>query len=208
MASQTSFDPQPVTLEGKIVRLEPLTLDHAAGMLAAGSAESIWQFLAVPAPADLDQARKWIQGRLADQEAERRIPYAVICLADGKFAGSTGYAAINRPYRTMEIGSWYGVNYQRTGVNTECKYLLLKHAFEDLGTLRVGLNVDTKNMRSRQAVERIGAVQEGVVRKQRIRRDGTRRDTVIYGFIDDDWPQAKLKLEGLMNRWDASAKAQ
>ena len=208
MASQTSFDPQPVTLEGKIVRLEPLTLDHAASMLAAGSAESIWQFLAVPAPADLDQARKWIQGRLADQEAERRIPYAVICLADGKFAGSTGYAAINRPYRTMEIGSWYGVNYQRTGVNTECKYLLLKHAFEDLGTLRVGLNVDTKNMRSRQAVERIGGVQEGVVRKQRIRRDGTRRDTVIYGFIDDDWPQAKLKLEGLMNRWDASAKAQ
>ena len=207
MASQTSFDPQPVTLEGKIVRLEPLTLDHAAGMLAAGSAESIWQFLAVPAPADLDQAHKWIQGRLADQEAERRIPYAVICLADGKFAGSTGYAAINRPYRTMEIGSWYGVNYQRTGVNTECKYLLLKHAFEDLGTLRVGLNVDTKNMRSRQAVERIGGVQEGVVRKQRIRRDGTRRDTVIYGFIDDDWPQAKLKLEGLMNRWDAPAKA-
>ena len=109
MASQASFDPLPVTLEGKIVRLEPLILEHAAGMLAAGSAESIWQFLAVPAPADLDQARKWIQGRLADQEAERRIPYAVICLADGKFAGSTGYAAIaeklsaTKPHRQWSV---------------------------------------------------------------------------------------------------------
>ena len=200
MASQASFDPRPVTLEGKIVRLEPLTLEHAAGMLAAGSAESIWNFLAAPPPTNLDHAQAWIQGRLADQAAERRIPYAVICLADGKFAGSTGYAAINRPYRTMEIGSWYGVDYQRTGVNTECKYLLLKHAFEELGARRVGLNVDSQNMRSRQAVERIGGVQEGIVRKQRIRRDGTRRDTVIYGFIDDDWPQVKLKLERLMDR--------
>ncbi len=200
MASQASFDPRPVTLEGKTVRLEPLTLDHSPGLLAIGAEESIWQFSLAHPPTNLDQASKWIQGRLADQEAEQRIPFAVICLADGRFAGSTGYAAINRQYRTLEIASWYGLDYQRTGVNTECKYLLLKHAFEDLGTLRVGLNVDTKNMRSRQAVERIGGVQEGILRKHRIRRDGTRRDTVIFGFIDDDWPQVKVKLEGLMKR--------
>ena len=120
MASRASFDPRPVTLTGKVVRLEPLSLDHSAGMLAAGADESIWQLSAAPAPTNLDQAQEWIRNRLADQEAERRVPFAVICLADGKFAGSTGYGAINRPYRTMEIGTWYGVDYQRTG---ECKYL-------------------------------------------------------------------------------------
>ncbi len=124
----------------------------------------------------------------------------MISRSDGNFAGSTGYAAINRQHRTLEIASWYGLDYQRTGVNTECKYLLLKYAFEELGALRVGLNVDVNNTRSRRAVERIGAVQEGILRKQRIRRDGTHRDTVIFGFINDDWPQVKEHLEGLMNR--------
>ncbi len=200
MSSHSSFDPRPIILEGRTVRLEPLTLDHGAGMLAVAAEDSIWNFFAVPAPTNLDQAKKWIQGRLADQEAELRIPFAVICLADGKFAGSTGYAAINRQYRTMDIASWYGVDYQRTGVNTECKYLLLKHAFEELGALRVGLNVDVENLRSRRAVERIGAEQEGILRKHRIRRDGSRRDTVLFGIIDDDWPQVKVKLEALMNR--------
>ncbi len=200
MASLTSFDPRPIILEGKTVRLEPLTLEHSASLLAIGAEESLWQFSLAPPPTNMAQAKEWIQGRLADQDAERRIPFAVICLADGRFAGSTGYAAINRQYRTMEIASWYGVDYQRTGVNTECKYLLLKHAFEELGALRVALNVDVENLRSRRAVERIGGVQEGIVRKQRIRRDGTRRDTVIFGIIDDDWPQVRIKLEGLMNR--------
>ena len=200
MASLTSFDPRPIILEGKTVRLEPLTLEHSASLLAIGAEESLWQFSLAHAPTNTAQAKEWIQGRLADQDAERRIPFAVICLADGRFAGSTGYAAINRQYRTMEIASWYGVDYQRTGVNTECKYLLLKHAFEELGALRVALNVDVENLRSRRAVERIGGVQEGIVRKQRIRRDGTRRDTVIFGIIDDDWPQVRIKLEGLMNR--------
>ncbi len=200
MASQASFDPRPVTLQGKTVRLEPLTLDHGAGLLAAGAEESIWQFSLAYPPNGLDHAKEWIGNRLTDQDAGRRISFAVICLADGKFAGSSGYGAINRHVRTMEIGTWYGLDYQRTGVNTECKYLLLKHAFEELGALRVGLNVDVENLRSRRAVERIGGVQEGILRKHRIRRDGTRRDTVIFGIIDDDWPQVKVKLEGLMNR--------
>ena len=200
MATQTIFDPQPVTLEGKIVRLEPLTLEHTAGVLAVGAVESIWTFFAAPAPSNLEQAQKWIEGRLADQASGLRIPLAVICQADGKFAGSTGYAAISRPNRTLDLASWYGVDYQRTGVNTECKYLLLRHAFEEMGALRVGLNVDTENTRSRRAVDRIGGTQEGILRKHRIRRDGTRRDSVVFSFINDDWPQAKAKLETLMAR--------
>ena len=200
MATRTSFDPQPVTLEGKIIRLEPLTLEHAAGVLAAGGEESIWRFLAMPAPASLEQARQWIEGRLASQSQGERLPFAVIRRDDGKFAGSTTYAAISLANRTMEIASWYGVDYQRTGINTEGKYLLLRHAFEDLGALRVSLNVDSENTRSRNAVERIGGAQEGILRKHRIRRDGTRRDTVVFGFINDDWPEVKAKLERLMNR--------
>ncbi|HEU0022672.1 MAG TPA: GNAT family protein [Dehalococcoidia bacterium] len=200
MAPQTIFNPQPVTLQGKIVRLEPLTLDHAAGVLAAGAAESIWQFFAVSAPTNLEQAREWIAGRLGGQAAGQRLPFAVICLADGKFAGSTGYAAISRPNRTLDLASWYGVEYQRTGVNTECKYLLLRHAFEELGALRVGLNVDLENTRSRRAVERIGGTQEGILRKHRIRRDGTRRDSVVFSFIDDEWPSVKANLARLMDR--------
>lgn len=206
--TQPTFDPQPVTLEGKSVRLEPLTMQHAAGVLTAGGDDSIWQFLSYPAPTSMEQAQKWIEDRLADQSAGLRLPFAVISLADSKFAGSTGYASIRRQHRTLELASWYGVAYQRTGVNTECKYLLLKHAFEELGALRVGLNVDAENIRSRRAVERIGAVQEGILRKDRIRRDGTRRDTVVYAFIDDDWPQAKLHLEGLMNRLPERAAGQ
>ena len=200
MTNQSNFDPRPVTLEGKTVRLEPLGLKHAAGLLAIGAEESIWQYLSAPAPTSMDKAHEWIEERLANQAAGERLPVAVMSLADGHFAGSTGYASISRQHRTLDIASWYGLNYQRTGINTECKYLLLKYAFEDLGALRVGLNVDMENVRSRRAMERIGGVQEGVLRKHRIRRDGTRRDTVIFGFINDDWPQVKVKLEELMNR--------
>ena len=200
MATQTNFDPKPVTLEGKIVRLEPLGLEHAAGLLAVGAEESIWQFLANSAPNSMDKAYQWIESRLSDQAAGQRLPFAVICLADGNFAGSTGYSFISRQHRTMGIASWYGLDYQRTGVNTECKYLLLRYAFEELGALRVGLNVDLDNTRSRRAVERIDGVQEGILRKDRIRRDGTRRDTVVFAFINDDWPQVKVNLERLMSR--------
>ncbi len=200
MATQLQFDPKPVTLQGNIVRLEPLTLDHAAGLLEAGASESIWTFLNTPAPTNLEDAQEWIEGRLAEQSSGARLPFAVICLADGKFAGSTGYSSINRQHHTVNIASWYGVDYQRTGVNTECKYLLLRHAFEDLAARRVGLTVDVANTRSRRAVERIGGVQEGIVRKDRIRRDGTRRDTVVFGFIDEDWQLAKARLEGMMRR--------
>ena len=156
--------------------------------------------MAVPAPTSLDQACEWIEGRLADQAAGQQLPFAVIYCADGNFAGSTGYASISRKHHTLEIARWYGLEYQRTGVNTECKYLLLKHAFEELGALRVGLNVDLENPRSRRAVERIGGIQEGILCKHVIRRDGTRRDTVVFAIINDDWPQVKVKLERLMDR--------
>ena len=202
MTTPAGFDPQPLTLQGKVVRLDPLTPEHAPAMLEAANDESIWQFFAVPAPTTVEEAGSWIEGRLSDAAAGIRVPFAVTCLADGKFAGSTGYASINRANRTLDIASWYGLNYQRTGVNTECKYLLLKHAFEELEAIRVGLTVDVTNTRSRRAVERIGATQEGILRNQRIRRDGTYRDTVVFSIIESEWPRCKENLEGLMARYE------
>ena len=202
MTTPAGFDPQPLTLQGKVVRLDPLTQEHAPAMLDAANDESIWQFFAVPAPTTVEEAGHWIEGRLSDAAAGIRVPFAVTCLADGKFAGSTGYASINRANRTLDIASWYGLNYQRTGVNTECKYLLLKHAFEELRAIRVGLTVDVTNTRSRRAVERIGATQEGILRNQRIRRDGTYRDTVVFSIIESEWPRCKENLEGLMARYE------
>ena len=201
LTTPATFDPQPLTLEGRVVRLEPLTMDDAEAMLAVAQDEAIWQFFAVPAPRTVEDAAHWIEGRLSDAAAGIRLPFAVTCLADGKFAGSTGYSSINRANRTLDIATWYGVDYQRTGVNTECKYMLLKHAFEDLGAIRVGLTVDVTNTRSRRAVERIGAIHEGIIRNQRIRRDGTYRDTVVYGIIESEWPRVKSHLEGMMARY-------
>ena len=122
MATQTGFDPQPITLEGKLVRLEPLTFEHAAGLLAVGAEEAIWRFFSVAEPSSLAEATRWIEIRLADQAAGQRIPFAVICLGDGEFAGSTGYAAINRQHHRSEMASWAVLNYRSDGVKAEGKF--------------------------------------------------------------------------------------
>ena len=201
MTVRSVFDPVPFTLVGSIAKLEPLTFDHAQGVLDVGADESIWSYLGNYAPADLFEAQQWIAGRLKDQASGSRLVCAVLSSDDGRFAGSTGYSHINRQHRTLDIASWYGVDFQRTGMNTECKYMLLQYAFEELGAHRVGLTVDVLNSRSRSAVERLGATQEGIIRKERIRKDGSHRDTVQYGFIDDDWPEVKANLERLMKSY-------
>jgi RimJ/RimL family protein N-acetyltransferase len=201
MTDRSIFDPEPFTLMGAIAKLEPLTFDHAQGVLRAGRDESIWTYLGNSAPTNLFEAQQWIAGRLKDQDSGSRLVCAVINCTDGRFAGSTGYSHINRQHRTLDIASWYGIDFQRTGMNTECKYMLLKYAFEELGVHRVGLTVDVQNVKSRKAVERLGAIQEGIIRKERIRKDGSHRDTVQYGFIDDDWPSIKTNLRSLMSAY-------
>ena len=115
--------------------------------------------------------------------------------------GSTGYLDVDRPNRALEIGmTWYGTAYQRTAVNTECKLLLLSHAFEELGALRVCLKADHRNTRSLRAIERIGAIWEGVLRNHRIARDGVNRHSVYYGIIDSDWPRVRNRLRAILDR--------
>ena len=196
-----NFDPQPVTLTGNQVRLEPMELGHAADLYAVGAEDSIWRYAARPALRSVADAEGWIRACLEESAAGTRVTFAVIHRETGKAAGSTAYIDIVREHRTLEIGmTWYGTAWQRTGVNTECKYLLLRHAFEELSARRVSLKSDSRNGRSRRAILRLGAVEEGTLRNHRIARDGVDRHTVYYSVIESEWPAVKERLEGLMRR--------
>ena len=199
--SKIDFDPQPVTLTGNLVRLEPLELAHAADLYAVGAEDSIWRYAARPALGSVVDAEGWIKACLEESAAGTRVTFAVIHLETGKAVGSTAYIDIVREHRTLEIGmTWYGTAWQRTGVNTECKYLLLRHAFEELSARRVSLKSDSRNERSRRAILRLGAVEEGTLRNHRIARDGVDRHTVYYSVIESEWPTVKGRLEALMQR--------
>ena len=193
------MNPQPILLVGQHVRLEPVGPQHAHDLYAVGQEESIWRYLSTPPFASLDDAREWVDACVARNQAGERVQFAVIHGVEERAIGSTGYLDIDRPNRVLEIGStWYGLAYQRTAVNTECKYLLMRHAFEDLGALRVCLKTDHRNERSQRAIERIGGVREGVLRNHRIARDGVNRHSVYYSIIDSEWPGVKERLEGMM----------
>ena len=193
------MDLQPVILVGEHVRLEPIGQQHARDLYAVGKDESIWRYLPRPAFADLDDARAWIESCVAAREAGTTIQFAVMHGLEERAIGSTGYLDIDRPNRALEIGmTWYGVDYQRTSVNTECKYLMLRHAFDDLGALRVCLKTDHRNERSQRAIERIGAVRDGVLRNHRIAWDGANRHSVYYSIIDTEWPGVKDRLEKML----------
>ena len=195
------INPQPITLLGQQVRLEPIGQQHAADLYDAGADESIWRYLPRPVFADLDDARRWIDSCIYRNAAEGRIQFAVIRISENRASesravGSTGYLDIDRPNRALEIGmTWYGVPWQRTAVNTECKYLMLRHAFDDLGALRVCLKTDSRNERSQRAIERIGARREGVLRNHRITWDGLNRHSVYYSIIASEWPGVRERLE-------------
>lgn len=187
---------QPVTLIGDHVRLEPLALSHAGGLLAAGGDPSIWTHFIRPMPRELAEIRSWIEEALAGQAHGARLPFAIIARPIEQVAGSTSYLNISPPDRSLEIGwTWLGTAWQRTATNSECKLLLLRHAFETLGAVRVQLKTDLRNERSQRAIERLGAVREGVLRKYQVTQGGRHRDTVMYSILDDEWPRVRAGLE-------------
>jgi RimJ/RimL family protein N-acetyltransferase len=191
------MNPLPITLTGRHVRLEPLTTAHAADLFAALSIDpSIWQWRTLAPPASLAEMEGQI---LEDLEAQVRgsvVAFAQVEVATGRPVGGTTYMNISRRDRGLEIGAtWLGKPWQRTGINTEAKYLLLRHAFEALGAVRVQLKTDGRNLQSQAAIERLGAVREGVLRKHMLVRDGFIRDTVLYSIIAEEWPAVKLRLE-------------
>jgi RimJ/RimL family protein N-acetyltransferase len=191
---------EPVVLEGTHVRLEPLSLAHHEDLSAVGLDEDLlkWTEAYPPTPEGL---RNYISAALNRQADGVAPPFAVVAREAGRAVGSTRYGNIDRSHRRVEIGwTWYGRAWQRTAVNTECKYLLLRHAFETLGCIRVEFKTDALNERSRKAILRIGATQEGIFRKHMVLPSGRIRDTVYFSITNDEWPKVKARLEEMLTQ--------
>ncbi len=183
-------------MTGRIVRLEPLSEAHISDLAKVGLEEKIWRFMRYGKMETGEHLSAWVHELLELQAIGTDLPFAVIHLASGCAVGSTRYLNIEHTDRSLEIGgTWYGVDYQGTLVNTECKYLLLRQAFEVLACVRVWFKTDLRNLRSQHAIERLGAVKEGVLRNHMILPNGLIRDSVIYSILPQEWPEVKLKLE-------------
>jgi N-acetyltransferase len=193
---------EPVTLVGKHVRLEPMNESHVPGLTAVGAGADFWDYMLYGRIETEQDMRNWVMDILGRVDSGTDQPFAVIHLASGRVAGATRYLNIMPKDRGLEVGgTWYGNEFQRTAVNTECKYLLFRHAFERLGAIRLQIKTDLRNVRSQKAIERIGAVKEGVLRNHMILPDGRYRDSVFYSILDTEWPQVKTRLEELMKKY-------
>jgi RimJ/RimL family protein N-acetyltransferase len=185
----------PVTLEDFNVRLEPLSPEHQNGLAIAAADGKLWElfFTFVPEP---HRASEYISEALQGQKSGAMLPWAVREMASGDIVGSTRYHDIVAAADRVEIGyTWYAKSWQRTRINTVCKLLLLRHAFQDLGCKVVGFRTDNFNFASQRAIEALGAKKDGVIRHHHPRRDGTVRDTVIYSIAAHEWPDVRRHLE-------------
>ncbi|MBE0671307.1 MAG: GNAT family N-acetyltransferase [Anaerolineales bacterium] len=193
----------PLTLQGRHVRLEPMTEAHVRGLAEIGIGQTFWDFMLYGNMETEEDMRNWVADILNRAEKGTDLPFVAVHLASGRVAGATRYLNIMPKDRGLEIGgTWYGANFQRTPVNTECKYLLLTHAFETLKCIRVQLKTDKRNERSQKAIERIGAKKEGILRNHMILPDGRYRDSVFYSILDTEWADVKKNLEGMMAKYE------
>jgi N-acetyltransferase len=191
---------EPVVLEGRGIRLEPLSGDHESALAQAAADGRLWElwFASVPRP---DGMATYIEDALKGQRAGHMLPWAVRDLGTGAVVGTTRYHDIVPEIDRVEIGyTWYGHRWQRTRVNTTCKLLLLMHAFDTLGCQVIGLRTDGFNFRSQRAIEALGAKKDGVIRHFRMRPDGTVRDTVMYSLLAGEWPDVRRHLELRLER--------
>lgn len=190
------MDIHPITLTGEHVRLEPMSTAHVPDLAAVGLDPNIWRFMVYGEMNSEADMRAWVEDILGRQAKGTDLPFAVIDLKSERAIGATRYMNIDRANRSLEIGgTWYAVAYQRTAVNTECKYLLLRQAFEVYGCVRVQFKTDLRNVRSQKAIERLGAVKEGVLRNHVILPDGYLRHSVYYSILPEEWPGVKANLE-------------
>jgi RimJ/RimL family protein N-acetyltransferase len=185
---------RPLTLEGQHVRLEPLGLSHSDALVEAASDGELWNLPYTIVPSK-ETIAAYVGRTLEKQEQGRELPFTIFDKARNEIVGSTRYTDIDEPNRKLEIGyTWLARRAQRTAINTEAKYLLLKHAFEDLKCVRVELVTDVLNERSQAAILRIGGKQEGILRNHMILPNGRIRDSVCFSIIDAEWPGVKKHL--------------
>ena len=201
-ASNPAFVPTPVILEGKFVRLEPLRKEHGPLLWEAmkDHAEEIFRWIPYPMRMPEDSSR-FIENVLGEQQRGLSVPFATIDQESGRMAGSTRFMAIDAANRHVEIGStWIAPAWQRTAVNTEAKYLMLRHAFEAWKCMRVEFKTDSMNEKSRTAILRLGAKEEGTFRNHMVTWNGRIRHSVYFSIIDSEWPEVKSRLEERMTR--------
>jgi N-acetyltransferase len=192
--------PEAITLFGRHVRLEPMHAEHEAGLQEAAGDGELWMLRVTSVP-ESEQTALYIANALMGQQDGAMLPFVVRLNATGRIVGSTRYHDIVPAVERVEIGyTWYARSVQRTAVNTECKLLLLTHAFETLACAVVGLRTDNFNFASQRAIERLGARKDGVIRHHAPRRDGTVRDTVMYSIIAGEWPEVKAQLQWHLER--------
>lgn len=191
----------PVTLAGRHARLEPLGEQHLASLLWHGADADIWRWMPTLRDDPRESVKAWFEAALAGEAKGSVLPWAIVNGATGEAVGGTTYLDIAMADKRVEIGStWHAKAVWRTAINTECKFLLLRHAFETLGCNRVQLKTDARNERSQAAIARLGAVREGVLRSQMVLPDGWVRDTVMFSIIKAEWPAVKARLEELLKR--------
>ena len=184
----------PLTLSGTHIRLEPLTPNQVPALARAGLHPELWRLQPAPITTEADM-QAYVAAALDDQQRGQSLPFAIVRQQDGEVIGSTRYMDIALPHRRLEIGAtWLSPGSQRSGANTEAKLLLLTHAFETLGMIRVVFKTELLNTASRQALARIGAVEEGVFRQHLIAASGRRRDMVYFSILEGEWPQVKAAL--------------
>jgi len=191
---------EPVTLAGTHATLEPLARSHLPAVAVAAADGELWRlwYTSVPAPQNTE---KWLDAALDMRERLGAMPFVVRDNARGSVVGSTRYFNVDAANRRLEIGhTWYAKRAQRTAINTECKLLLLTHAFETLGCIAVEFRTHWFNHASRAAIERLGAKQDGVLRSHQLMPDGSRRDTVVFSIVDGEWPAVKAHLRFLLAR--------
>jgi N-acetyltransferase len=191
---------EPVTLSGRHATLEPLARGHEAGVRAAAADGELWRlwYTGVPAP---DKAAAWIDAALAMRESLGAMPFVIRDNASGEIVGATRYFNVEAAHRRLEIGhTWHAKRVQRTAINTECKLLLLAHAFETLACIAVEFRTNFFNFQSRQAIARLGAKQDGILRNHQLTPEGILRDTVVFSIIDSEWPAVKRNLQFLLER--------
>jgi RimJ/RimL family protein N-acetyltransferase len=190
---------ESVTLCGRIVRLEPLTVDHVEALCQVGLEPDLWRWIPVPVTT-AEEMRAYVVAALAERSRGVSLPFVIVDQATNQVIGSTRYANIDPSHRRLEIGwTWLATVHQRTGANTEAKLLLLTHAFEALGANRVEFKTDALNEKSRRAILRLGAQEEGTFRKDKITASGRVRDTVYFSIIDTEWLAIKARLARLLN---------
>jgi RimJ/RimL family protein N-acetyltransferase len=191
---------EPKVLEGSFVRLEPMTMEHHAGLTAVGLDQKIWHRAIAPIRTP-EEMRSYMDAALQLQGEGTVLPFVTVERSSGTVVGSTRFGNYDRANSRIEIGwTWLAPAWQRTAVNTEVKYLMLTYAFESLGCVRVELKTDVLNTQSRNAILRIGAKEEGILRKHTLTSTGRYRDSIYYSILDDEWPQVKDRLKKLIHR--------